>query len=367
VRAFTCDVCGKLLFAENSVCVACGTPQGFSLGAMRFLPVDPATGRTTAADAVQCADLRLNGCNWLLDDGHASGRCGSCRLTRTRPNDADVDGLRAWAVAETAKRRLVYQLHDLSLPVVPLSDDARGLAFDLLSSADEPVTTGHACGVVTIDLAEGQDAHREAMRVTMGEPYRTLLGHLRHEVGHYYWQVLVDGNGLLGDAADPTALQRFRELFGDERADYAAALQEHYAGGAPADWQTRHVSAYATAHAWEDWAETFAHYLHIRDTLQTAAAYGMVVTGPETTTAPEAAELVALPAADAGDDQAIGSLVSTWLALTYALNAVNRSMGKGDLYPFVLTPLVITKLGFVHDVVVAAVRRPTPTSPCTSE
>lgn len=344
------------MFAENSVCISCGTPQGFSLAEMRFLPVDPVSGRAASADAVQCANLRVNGCNWLLDDGHPSRLCPSCRLTRMRPNDTDRVGLAAWWGAETAKRRLVYQLHDLGLPIVPLSQDARGLAFDLLSSAEEPVTTGHAAGVVTIDLAEGHDAHREATRVAMGEPYRTMLGHLRHEVGHYYWQVLVGGHGPPAGATDPTALQRFRDLFGDESEDYAAALERHYSVGAPADWQSRYVSAYATAHVWEDWAETFAHYLHIRDTLQTAAAYGLFVTGPEVTGA-QAADLVALPAEDAGAHETIRSLVSTWLALTYALNAVNRSMGKDDLYPFVLTPPVITKLGFVHDLVVAAADR----------
>jgi hypothetical protein len=352
VRAFTCHSCGNLLFAENSICVSCGTPQGFAPLASRFLPVDTAAGRATATDAVQCLDLAVIGCNWLVDDGHPSGRCASCRLTRTRPNGGDLAGVAAWAGAERAKRRLVYQLLDLSLPVVPRSDDARGVQFDLLSSAQQPVTTGHADGIVTIDLAEGQDAHREAMRVNMGEPYRTMLGHLRHEVGHYYWQVLVENNGLLGGAGDPVALQRFRVEFGDDREDYGAALERHYSAGAPGDWAQRHVSAYATAHPWEDWAETFAHYLHIRDTLQTAASYGMVVTGPDVDGAP--VDLVALPAEDLGANETIMTMIGTWLPLTYALNAVNRSMGKDDLYPFVLTPPVITKLGFVHDLVVAA-------------
>jgi hypothetical protein len=349
VRSFTCAVCGNLLVAENSVCVSCGTAQGFSPAVMRFVPVDTVSGRSTSGGSVQCGNLADAGCNWLVDDGRLDGLCVSCRLTRTRPNASDAGALASWAATESAKRRLVYQLLDLGLPVVPLSDDARGLAFDLLSSAQQRVVTGHADGVVTIDLAEGHDAHREAMRVQMGEPYRTVLGHLRHEVGHYYWQVLVGGTGPV-PAVNAGAQGRFRDAFGDERADYGQALQRHYAHGAPADWVQHYVSGYATAHPWEDWAETFAHYLHIRDTLQTAAAYGMVVTGPEVS-GPAAADLVAMPLEDGPQPPEMASLVATWLPLTYALNAVNRSMGKSDLYPFVLTPPVIAKLAFVHDLV----------------
>ena len=222
----------------------------------------------------------------------------------------------------TGTSRLVYQLDDLGLPT-------DGLAFDLLSSAEEPVTTGHADGVVTIDLAEGDDAHREALRVQLAEPYRTMLGHLRHETGHYYWTVLVEPSPA-----------RFRELFGDERADYAEALQRHYSSPAPVGWEQEYVSTYATAHPWEDWAESFAHYLHIRDTLQTAAAYGMQVHGR----AP-------LDSTPREDPDGFAEIVETWLPLTYALNAVNRSMGKDDLYPFVLSEAVLAKLAFVHDLV----------------
>ncbi len=353
MRAFGCDVCGNLLVAENSVCVSCGTAQGFSPAAMRLVPVGTA--------GAQCANLGPVGCNWLVDDpadGGAGGLCLSCRLTRTRPADDDPAGMAAWASTETAKRRLVYQLLDLGLPLRPWSagpgpDGVPGLAFDLLSSSLTAVTTGHADGVVTIDLAEGRDAHREAVRAQLGEPYRTMLGHLRHETGHYYWQVLATG----------PALDRVREVFGDDRADYAAALDRHYAQGAPPGWADAHVSAYAAAHPWEDWAETFAHYLHLRDTLQTAAAYGMVVAGPELPgrerLGRDPADLVALPLDDAGGDRPFDQLVATWLPLSYALNAVNRSMGKGDLYPFLLTPAVIAKLALVHDLVLGLVRTST--------
>ena len=342
MRAFSCGVCGRLLVFENSVCVTCGTPQGFDVTTMRLVPL-PAPG-----GAVPCADIDLAGCNWLAPV--PGGLCLCCRLTRTRPADGDLDGLAAYARTEAAKRRLVYQLVDLHLPVVPRSEDAvRGLAFDLLSSAQTPVTTGHADGVVTIDLAEGHDAHREAMRVEMAEPYRTLLGHVRHEVGHYYWTVLVEGDGP--EPVPVGTTDRFRELFGDERADYGQALQRHYADGPPTGWGERFVSAYATAHPWEDWAETFAHYLHIRDTLQTAGAYGLVVTGPDGAATAGGAGLSATPGRDDLDDVGVQALIATWLPLTFALNAVNRSMGAGDLYPFVLSAAVIEKLGFVHELV----------------
>jgi hypothetical protein len=348
VRSFACDVCQRLVFFENSLCLHSDTPLGFSPSEFRLLALGDGDTHRTPAGAVErrCANFGLIGCNWLVAEDAGGPLCRCCELTRTRPADGDEAGMAQWAVTEQAKRRLVYQLLDLGLPVLPLSrDPERGLAFDLLSSSTGPVTTGHADGVVTIDLAEGDDPHREAMRVQLDEPYRTMLGHLRHETGHYYWGVLVDGT---------PQLEAFRALFGDERADYGEALQRHYERGAPVGWAEDHVSAYATMHPWEDWAETFAHYLHQRDTLQTAAESGIVVAGPRATpvATPDPLDdpLAAVPTDDVAD---IDDLIRTWLPLTYALNAVNRSMGKGDLYPFVLSPAVIGKLDFVHRTITA--------------
>jgi hypothetical protein len=340
MRAFACPGCGQLVPFEAVTCLVCGTSLGFA----------PDTGEIVAsAGRVPCANAVRAGCNWLLAPGEdPGGLCLSCRLTRTRPHDADLTAGsltgEAFRAAEGAKRRLVFQFLELGLPVVP-SGGERGLAFDLLSSAEEPVVTGHADGVVTIDLAEGDDAHREQMRRELGEPYRTMLGHLRHESGHYFWTVLVE--------PDPQARTSFRALFGDERADYAEALRHHYEGGPPAEWVSRYVSAYATAHPWEDWAEAFAHYLHIRDTLQTAASFGILVTGPRLEP-----ELMAAPHLE--PDDRVEDILDDWLPLTYALNAVNRSMGRDDLYPFVLSPAVVAKLGFVHQLIVS---RGTPPNP----
>jgi hypothetical protein len=275
--------------------------------------------------------------------------CLCCDLTRTRPNDDDPDALAAFADTEAAKRRLVFQLLELGLPVVNETDDPeRGMSFDLLSSQYHPVTIGHEDGHITLDLSESDDAHREQVRQNLGEDYRTMLGHLRHEIGHYYWQVLVE--------PDPVWLERFRALFGDERQDYGDSINEHYgAGDAPGavpDWQDGYVSSYATMHPWEDWAETWAHELHILDTLQTAAAYGMRVTGPEVDDREPTDDLTAEPSLDA-ERAPFDAVLDDWLPLTYALNGLNRSMGKGDLYPFVLAPKVVEKLAFVHELVQA--------------
>jgi hypothetical protein len=326
MRAFTCGNCGQLLFFENNLCLRCSSRLGFLPSRLEIVVLgDPA-----APAARPCANAAVAACNWLVEDGDQPGFCRSCRLTRTRPGDRDADGLAAFATAEAAKRRLIFQLLDLGLPLT------EELEFDLLSSASRRVSTGHAQGLITVDLAESDDARREQRRSELDEPYRTLLGHFRHEIGHYYWPLLVERTGMLDD---------WRALFGDERLDYGSARQRHYQQGLPSDWSERHVSAYATMHPWEDWAETFAHYLHIRDTLQTAAAFGIVVAGPELTSD---ASLSAAPDDDGGD-RPFQAIVDEWLPLTYALNAVNRSMGRDDLYPFTLAPTVIKKLAFVHD------------------
>jgi hypothetical protein len=336
VRAFACDVCSQLVFFENSVCGFCRSSLGYSREEHRVVALSGGTYTTPDGRVQQiCANLNVAGCTWLVD---APGLCDCCRLTRTRPANDDAPGLEAFARTEAAKRRLLFQLDTLGLPVVGRDvDPVHGLAFDLLSSAHQKVITGHDDGLITLDLAEGDDGYREALRVRLDEPYRTLLGHLRHEVGHYYWDVLVDRGGHL---------EAFREAFGDERVDYTKALRIHYATEPVGGWNLDYVSGYATAHPWEDWAETFAHYLHIRDTLQTASAYGLWVGGPDAPVrANPSMPLAALPTEDA---ESIKAVIAMWLPLTYALNQVNRSMGRDDLYPFVLAPHVVDKLEVVH-------------------
>ncbi len=327
--SFSCPRCKQLVFFENSECLRCGQPLGFDPDAMTVVALDGGA----PAGPRRCANQQLAVCNWLVPAGAGDGAlCRSCRLTRTRPGDGDQVALAAFAETESAKRRLVYQLLDLGLPLDPWADVPGGLGYDLLSSNGVEVVIGHEGGIITLDLAETDDPHREQVRQDMGEPYRTMLGHLRHETGHYYWYTLVEQAGL----AEP-----FRELFGDERADYGESLNRHYRQGAPPGWQQEFVSAYATMHPWEDFAETFAHYLHIRDTCQTAAAYGMRID------VPHGDDLTADPEVEV-DREPFASILDDWLPLTYALNAVNRSMGRDDLYPFVLSEPVVRKLTWVH-------------------
>jgi hypothetical protein len=315
MRAFTCPVCRHLVAFENTQCLNCATLLAFDWDA-----------RTIDRLGYGCANRDLIGCNGTADPGRL---CTACALTRTRPPDQAVI---QWSVAEVAKRRLVFEVLELGLPI------DGGLTFDMLSSAHAPVVTGHADGVITLDLAETDPVHREQTRTELDEPYRTVLGHLRHEIGHYYQPILVRD------------WDRCRELFGDDREDYQAALDRHYREGPPADWPQRHVSAYATMHPWEDWAETFAHYLHIRDVLQTAVAYGVSVSGPALA-ASDATPLYSYPGA-APDD--LRAMLDAWFPLTYALNAINRSLGESDLYPFVLAPAVIEKLVYIDGLIRSA-------------
>ena len=325
VRTFACGTCGQQVFFENTRCLRCGSALGVDW---------PSREVVTASSRPRCANAEVAACNGLVDrDGQL---CFACALTRTRPNDDDEPGLAAFREAEAAKRWLLFGLGELGLPV-------DGLTFDLLSSVHEPVTTGHADGVVTLDLWEADDAHREEVRRQMGEPYRTLLGHLRHEVGHWYFTVLV--------GEDPERLHRVRALMGDETGDYQAALDRHYAQGAPLDWSETYVSAYATMHPAEDWAETFAHYLHLRDTLQTAAGHRVRVLGPEALVGAGADRLASVPRDI--EQRPFDALLDEWLPLTYALNALNASMGRPPLYPFVLPAPVVDKLALVHELVLA--------------
>jgi hypothetical protein len=349
VNIFHCDHCDQLVFFENVQCTRCGHRLAYlpDLGCMGSLEADEEGWWRSPIPAARGATYRLcanyaqhDVCNWVVEAADANPLCRSCRLTRVIPDLAVPGNKAAWYKLEVAKRRLVYSLLGLQLPVRSKDDDPqRGLAFEFMASLEgQPVTTGHADGVITIDVAEADDAQREKLRNRLREPYRTVLGHFRHEVGHYYWDRLV---------RDAPRLYAFRALFGDEREDYAVALQRHYDAGPPPDWQMRFVSAYASSHPWEDWAETWAHYLHMVDTLETAAACGMSLE-------PAHRDEPALEAVAPTSRAPFERLVSDWHALTYVLNSLNRGMGMPDAYPFVLSTPAIEKLRFVHDTAGAA-------------
>lgn len=351
MKLFECQHCGQLLYFDNTQCERCGHTLGYlpdltQLSALTAEGEDLWRPLASPDSLVRfCANAVYGACNWLTPATVAESFCRACRLNRTIPDLNIADNLLHWRRLEAAKHRLVYGLLRLKLPLVSKFEDTEtGLAFDFLSGTSTTfqegpqVATGHAQGLITIDIAEADDAERERHRRNMAEPYRTLLGHFRHEIGHHYWERLVR-NGVWHQA--------FREMFGDERRDYAAALEAHYANGARPAWQEAYVSAYAGAHPWEDFAETWAHYLHIVDTLETAAAFGLHIQ-------PSAGRTPVLNMSidfDPYRQDVFDSLAEAWQPLTSAVNSLNQSMGQPDLYPFVLAPTVMGKLRFVHGLI----------------
>jgi hypothetical protein len=354
MKLFKCQECGQTVFFENRFCEQCSHALGYLPSANELLSLKldgdlaiPARGR--GKKFRYCANAANDACNWLITADSPERFCIACRHNRTIP-DLTVH-LNSWQRMEFAKHRLFYTLIALRLPLKNLTDDPEhGLAFDFLAEGPAPghkILTGHDEGQITINLNETDDALREKLRAEMGEPYRTLLGHFRHEVGHYFWDVLV---------RDAGRLESCRAVFGDERADYAQALQTHYAEGPPPNWAQTYISAYATCHPWEDFAETWAHYLHIVDTLETASAFGLRI-HPATT---KNRTLHADINFDPHHAPNIEMLIKAWLPLTFAVNSLNRSMGHGDLYPFVLSPDVVRKLQFIHEIIHASAEQPVP-------
>ncbi len=347
MKVFHCDHCGQLLFFENVVCLRCGRRLGYAPDLVDMVSLD-ATSDEGFTDLRGrryrlCRNDREHAvCNWLLGEGDPGPYCVSCRLTRTIPNLEKPGNSALWYKLEVGKRRLVYTLVRLRLPLVDKTTAPdTGLAFDLLEDPEPstPVLTGHEGGVITVSLAEADDAERTKRRLALGEPYRTLLGHFRHESGHYYWDRLVGSTPVLS---------AFRARFGDERADYREALARHYAGLSPiVEWQDGFVSAYATVHPWEDFAETWAHYLHMVDTLEMAAACGVSVDPPHRDE--PRVERVPDPARE--PRLAFSEVLEGWTTITYVLNNLNRGLGTDDPYPFVLGPGSIEKLRFVHELV----------------
>ena len=348
MRLFKCQSCGQILYFENTRCESCGHALGYLAQAMTISALEPDGDlwRALAASdrAVrQCDNASQQGCNWLVEADGVSTLCAACRHNRIIPDLSIPLNLLRWQRLEAAKHHLFYSLMRLKLPLQNRIDNPdHGLAFDFLADSPSPtgpkVMTGHDNGLITIALVEADDAERERRRTQMNEPYRSLLGHFRHEVGHYFWDVLIRDGGRL---------EPCRAVFGDDSQNYETALQNHYQNGAPPDWQERYVSQYASTHPWEDWAETWAHYLHIVDTLEMACAFGISVKPRLVRDESLAAEINL----DPYDTATMTEIIDAWLPLTFAMNSLNRAMGNPDLYPFVLSPAVVTKLSFVHDVV----------------
>lgn len=326
MRIFHCQ-CGQRVFFDSSRCLRCSRTLGFDPGMMDFAALDSNEAVIETPDGRRlrmCANHPVFGiCNWLAPDHGAGSLCESCAMNEVIPNLDVTDNREMWMRMERAKRRLLYGLRRLRLPYLA-DDGVSPMRFRFLEDQrrnpdvfEAFVLTGHAGGAITINLAEADDVHRHAVREQMHERYRTLLGHFRHESGHYFYSYLVNSD---------THRERFKQLFGDPTRDYTAALEQHYREGPPPGWHVRHISAYAAAHPLEDWAESFAHCLHICDGLETAAAQGVI------------------DAAHTGAPD----FIERWVPVSVLMNEMNRSLGAPDPYPFVLTPEVREKISFVH-------------------
>lgn len=343
MQKFACDQCGQQVFFQNDLCESCAAPLAFDTSQLRIAALAPRDQGYVIQHAGnwlvwRCANYETGGCNWLAYE--AGGFCAACRHNRTIPDLNIAANVPRWRSFEAAKRRLFYGLLRFGLPLKTRAEDAsHGLAFDCIGDETQPngdrrrVMTGHDNGIITIALSEADSAQREKARVALGEAHRTLLGHFRHEIGHYYWDVLV--------AAVPQRLARFRALFGDERSDYGEALSRHYRDGPPHDWPTHFITPYASSHPWEDFAESWQHYMHIVDALETASAMSVAV---------DHARQGAV-GTNPYEERDAKALALAWTPLTIALNSMNRSMGLPDLYPFVLTAPAIEKLSFVGEII----------------
>ncbi|MFK7857428.1 MAG: putative zinc-binding metallopeptidase [Granulosicoccus sp.] len=339
MKLYECSTCGHAVYFKNTRCVRCSSELAF----------DPVSMSIRKPDSPVCANgIQHNACNWLADPDSPDGFCIACDLNRTIPNLSDMNSMELWKKIQLEKNHLVYSLLRFQLPV--LNQDANpeiGLAFDFLDAEAQEqgpaVRTGHASGVITIDIREADDAYRAMAKQSMGEPYRTLLGHFRHESAHYYWDRLVRNTAWI---------EKVRLVFGDDTADYSQALAQHYKSGPPADWESRFISAYASSHAWEDWAETWAHYFHIVDALECAGELGLTldpITG-RNMSVPETLTL------DPYQCENMTVLIERWLPISVALNMLNRSLGQADAYPFVLSPIIVDKLTLVHSIIADAAK-----------
>lgn len=341
MRIFRCPHCRAQIHFNNSQCAFCSTQLAYAPLQDSFVALSQ---DMSAPDGRRCcANRGVIWCNWLCESGSGKEYCISCLHTTKIPDISERENADRWARLERAKRRLFYALIKFNLPLSADPDATEGtLHFEFQSDGVTPdgkterVMTGHANGRITVNIEEADDAIREKNRTALGEPYRTLIGHLRHEVAHYYWDQLIVGRNLTDE---------FRAFFGDEREDYGDALRTYYAGGPKPDWPQFHVSAYASAHPWEDFAETWAHYFHMVGGLEAAYAYGV---NPQPLH-PGAPHLVQFDDPYHVSDHE--KLIEHWIPLTVAMNAMNRAMGHRDYYPFILTPVISGKLKFVHDLI----------------
>lgn len=349
MQIFECDNCGHPVYFDNNICLKCHNVLGFDAKNLKMVSLQKNESGSFIETATEngfhfCKNHDHDVCNWVISDEDPSDVCVACSLNRIIPDISRPEYLERWKKIELAKHRLIYALLRWNFPIISKAVDyEKGLAFNFKSDSSMPdglrVMTGHANGLITMNIAEADDVEREMARNSMDEVYRTVLGHFRHEIGHYYWERLIWGTDNL-DA--------FRSNFGDETYSYQEALNHYYQHGAPADWNQNFISAYATMHPWESWAETWAHYMHIVDTLETAYSYGLSIN-------PKVHENISVKSAqineNAYDCKNFDTIFDQWLPLSFMMNSINRSMGLQDLYPFVINLNVKEKLRFIHNVI----------------
>ncbi|MCC9601199.1 putative zinc-binding peptidase [Stieleria sp. JC731] len=320
MRTFQCG-CGADLFFHSAHCISCGRMVSRCASCQTVTSVDQNTGTCDSCSTkLEPCKNRVDHevCNGTVLNESNETHCRYCTLNRVIPDLSLEGNLEKWRLAERAKQRVLFDIDRIGLPID--DDDTLPLVFEFKTAEKEPVSTGHADGVITLDLAEADSVHRERTRVQFGEPHRTLVGHFRHELGHYFWQKCVL----------PGRIELFRELFGDERnPSYAEARDQYYNQRAPANWQQAYVSEYATMHPWEDFAETFNAYL---DMIAIARTFGHFQKGGY-----------------AINEENFDFLITDYRNIGIMANELNRDMGLLDLVPEVFTPPVIEKMRFIHE------------------
>jgi hypothetical protein len=368
MKTFKCSCKNhQLLFFESKYCLACNRIVGVddNFNKVEAYDLDEETGyyfKSTQQKKVpykKCDNnAEYQACNGMVNmdtfvavPNNDEVLCFACRFNETIPDLSIIEHIPLWKKVEIAKRRAIYTLKALSLPLDNiLQNPESGLSFDFIADSNvndnflsklenqEAVYTGHDNGHITINLAEANEVARSSTKLAMGEKYRTLLGHFRHELGHYYFEKLI--------LVSPEKHELCKKYFGDDELDYAEELEKYYESGAPENWDNDFISEYATMHPYEDWAETWAHYMHIIDTLETAKNFNITGslnghTVDNELNLPQNSYLFS-------SQTSINTILDTWMDFAIILNSLNRSMGMNDAYPFVLTQSVRTKLSFIH-------------------
>lgn len=345
MRLFSCKHCNNTLYFENSICLSCRNPIGFDSQQLRMLTIQKNKTDAFYTDIQSkktykyCQNANEATCNWLIPASSISNFCVACELNRTIPPLTTTQNRERWHKIEIAKHRLVYSLLKLELPIKKkINNSVEGIAFDFTADHHtKSVMTGHQSGLITINIKEADEAERAKHKYDLNEKYRTLLGHFRHEIGHYYWDLLIKNN--------PKQLKKFRELFGNETMNYEQSLRNYYSNPNK-NTSNHYISIYATSHPWEDWAESWAHYMHLMDTVETAFNFGIQLD----TESLSARNITAPKISNPYEIKKFIDIFNMWVPLGFAVNGLSRSMGHPEFYPFVISEEIIEKLSFIHKI-----------------